>query len=474
MRTFSRCLLLAGFMVSPVVGENLLSIESGTALPGTQNVALDLSAKHDEPLNAFSIAIKYEPDVFAFSSLDLDSLGIITGQITYEYSRALDDPDAGVLVIGVMLDYQENPYYFREIPASPDTAQLLAKVYFSVAPRAEPGNYPFLLRNRIGTPPVENAFSVRGRTVNPDLESGSFTVQNPHHLYALDTEAVKQGTARVQIVADHGEPIQGFTIIMRYPNNLISIDTYPLDDPEDESEFDYIAPDLCKWPITWCGLGLESYLGSDGKDEYGNDIPSIESYSAWAVSNYTYDSGVPGTGTGRLYAVAIFDPTGPRDQELPPGSQVIQMITFDVSKSVAVGQEIPVTFVNGTGEPALDNMFVVPVDDKPDASVSPDLHNGKVTIVSALRGFRRGYVNTDKTVNLADAVYLLGYLFGTGETPWCLKAADTNDDGEIDLADAVKLLGFLFGGQPPLPVPFFQCGTDPSPDELTCAIEPGC
>ncbi|HAK97220.1 MAG TPA: hypothetical protein DCM87_20080 [Planctomycetes bacterium] len=63
-----------------------------------------------------------------------------------------------------------------------------------------------------------------------------------------------------------------------------------------------------------------------------------------------------------------------------------------------------------------------------------------------------GNVNTDKKVDIADAIALLGYLFGGGlkPPPVCAKAADANDDNKLDIADAIKILGYLFSQQPML------------------------
>ncbi len=57
-----------------------------------------------------------------------------------------------------------------------------------------------------------------------------------------------------------------------------------------------------------------------------------------------------------------------------------------------------------------------------------------------------GDVNGDAKVDIADAISLLGYLFGGGTKPppVCKKSADANDDGKIDIADAIKILGYLF------------------------------
>ncbi len=88
--------------------------------------------------------------------------------------------------------------------------------------------------------------------------------------------------------------------------------------------------------------------------------------------------------------------------------------------------------------------------------------------------FKRGDPNGDGRLNVADAIFILGYAFGGGPAPSCLKGADTNDDGRINVADAIYLLGYAFGGGPPPPPPFESCGTDPTPDDLSCESFPQC
>jgi hypothetical protein len=88
--------------------------------------------------------------------------------------------------------------------------------------------------------------------------------------------------------------------------------------------------------------------------------------------------------------------------------------------------------------------------------------------------FLRGMINGDDTVNIADSIFLLSYLFAGDEEPLCHKAADCNDDGRLDIADAIKLLGHLFGGEGGLPPPFSACDADPTQDALTCEAFPWC
>ncbi len=82
--------------------------------------------------------------------------------------------------------------------------------------------------------------------------------------------------------------------------------------------------------------------------------------------------------------------------------------------------------------------------------------------------FIRGDANLDASVNVADAIEILQYLFNGAPTPDCLSSLDINDSANINIADAILLLGYLFaGGGPPEP-PFPDPGVDPTPDALPC------
>ncbi len=91
--------------------------------------------------------------------------------------------------------------------------------------------------------------------------------------------------------------------------------------------------------------------------------------------------------------------------------------------------------------------------------------------------FRRGDANTDGTVNIADAVYILQNLFASGPPIACRDAADSNDDESVNIADAVYILQNLFASGPAIPAPGpDNCGPDPTPDEtdLGCAVYDVC
>ncbi len=81
--------------------------------------------------------------------------------------------------------------------------------------------------------------------------------------------------------------------------------------------------------------------------------------------------------------------------------------------------------------------------------------------------FVRGDANGDASVDVADAVYALTYLFSAGPSD-CLDAIDTNDDGSLDVADPVTALSYLFSGGPSPSSPFPECGVDPTDDGVGC------
>jgi hypothetical protein len=84
--------------------------------------------------------------------------------------------------------------------------------------------------------------------------------------------------------------------------------------------------------------------------------------------------------------------------------------------------------------------------------------------------FVRSDCNNDDGTDMADAVFLLKYLFVSGPRPVCEDACDTNDSGSLDVSDAIRLLLYLFrGGEPPRP-PFPQPGTDLTADSLRCPV----
>jgi hypothetical protein len=89
--------------------------------------------------------------------------------------------------------------------------------------------------------------------------------------------------------------------------------------------------------------------------------------------------------------------------------------------------------------------------------------------------FRRGDSNSNGSVDMADAVFALSWLFAGGRTPGCLDAADANDDGTVDIGDPISVLNWLFlGGPTPRRPGPFACGEDPTADGLGDCVQDAC
>ena len=86
-----------------------------------------------------------------------------------------------------------------------------------------------------------------------------------------------------------------------------------------------------------------------------------------------------------------------------------------------------------------------------------------------------GAVVLGGAIDISDPILLLEVLFGTsGVLADCETACDGNDDGVLNLADCIGLLAYVFAGGFPPDEPFPECGTDPTPDSLSCDSPASC
>ena len=90
--------------------------------------------------------------------------------------------------------------------------------------------------------------------------------------------------------------------------------------------------------------------------------------------------------------------------------------------------------------------------------------------------FLRGDCDSDGDVNLSDAICMFNWLFTAADVPGCIAALNTNGDARVDIADPVYLLGFLFAGGSSPVAPFPDCGLGmlPADTALGCADPPDC
>ncbi len=172
------------------------------------------------------------------------------------------------------------------------------------------------------------------------------------------------------------------------------------------------------------------------------------------------------------------DPNGVVVEDDPDGDGI--PASEECGNAGATGVRLTVKVADGNLSIALKEPDVLQ-GDPPSPNTSPTIAGITVRPPPAPETpFVRGDANANEdqdeaNVNIADAVYVLVYLFAHGPAPLCSDAADANDDGDINVADAVYILQYIFlGGEPP-PPPFPACGLDQqTPDTVGCEQFPPC
>ncbi len=172
------------------------------------------------------------------------------------------------------------------------------------------------------------------------------------------------------------------------------------------------------------------------------------------------------TATGFVTAQIVMDAGPPfAGQEIPIGDdQTILLFDFAVAASGFVdGETRELNFVDGLGPDLVENRIILD-----GVAYAPGVDGAVITFLEQ-PVFVRGDCNSDSSVNLADVIFGLTYLFGGGVPPECMKACDTDDTGNVNLTDEIYFLNTLFvPGSPPMPPPTGTAGPDPTPDSLPC------
>jgi hypothetical protein len=166
----------------------------------------------------------------------------------------------------------------------------------------------------------------------------------------------------------------------------------------------------------------------------------------------------PGGGWWTLGVVIAFNGSA---TILPSNQTILCTASYIVQPTVPTGATLLVTPINGVGVPPTENLLSTPGG----IAVPPLLEGGLITVGASF--FLRGDGNGDLTVDVADAVFILAYLFSSGPGD-CLDAMDVNDDGSNNIADAISALNFLFAGGAAPPPPYPTPGSDPTADSLDC------
>lgn len=220
-------------------------------------------------------------------------------------------------------------------------------------------------------------------------------------------------------------------------------------------------------------------LGGDAVALHGGSGPDFSAHGTADID----DDGV----VDAVFGGAVVDLVKPVDSFLPlPADTAVKLARITVRSAIVLGQDDPdqttalsfMTLGGNSKTSTIEN--IVTLDSETVAPAS----TGTLEIV--LEGsdqvspggkFIRGDANDDTRVDIADAIWIVLFLFYTGERKPCVAAADANDDGVADISDAIFLINWrlqpdaaLRGGPlaPPPSDPYPGCGADPDVTAADC------
>lgn len=459
-------LVALGWLLAPLQGQgqDSLSIGSITAFPGTSDNLVTVSCTNTVDIHSLSIALTYPagPLLFSGTTGGYPAGGgvSVAGTILETVSPGgvpeffhVDASQAGVLIIGIVIDLMP-ALPSPAIPASA-TPQPLLHIAFDIPSLTPPSNYAISLTNDLGTPPISNTFSNAGVSTLPSLSSGVLTVQNPN-IYSLDSVTVPTSVPVIMVArVTHDFPFQGFQSVISWNRNVLQYHSVTGRGTDADAILRPQNPGLSPTGEPWEGNVSGGFV--EIKHEVGCGT----------------SPGSCGSNRDLLTVAAVFDFSPPFVTPtvlLNPGiNQSFLRYRFQPLAGAVNGTSTEVRYENGLGIPAQVNYVILDGGE----SVTPLVEHGTVTFDNSVEVFVRGNVNNDLAVNIADAIFVLTYLFAQGPTPTCRDAADVNDDSTIDISDAIFLVTYLFNnGLAPRP-PFPFCATDPTTDALGCLMYTG-
>lgn len=102
--------------------------------------------------------------------------------------------------------------------------------------------------------------------------------------------------------------------------------------------------------------------------------------------------------------------------------------------------------ISGTPEWAATYFFTVAAHDSGDPTKVDTAYSTRLKVLSGPQSFKCGDADGNGSVNTADAVYMISYIFGGGAAPDPLLAADCDCNGIVNISDPVYLIAYIFGG----------------------------
>jgi len=438
---------------------NVLTLGTGSGNAGSTGVEVPLSATHDQAMQGFSLSASFNSSLLTMTGITFDGTdtAIIAPGGVPDFVGLTIDNVAGTVIGGVIFGFDPVPplNQIPQLPASPTEADVLAKLVFDISPSALPVTIPIDLVNGLGSPQIDNVFSNDGASFSPQLVDGSISVNNLHRLYFDPMIGVPGGALTALVRYDNEDPINAFVLSFSWDSAKLALQQ---------------PATIEGW---WQGTDLDGYLGTQ----------TIEYFDKKTIPAF------PQPGVGYLALITIFDFIPPyAAQQVPVGSHhSLIRLDFTIANNPGlIGVTTVIEYENSISpappppSPENPNPEIPPptanlVVNTDLQGITPVQENGTVQIVNQPT-FVRGNANGDSSVNLADAIFTLQFLFSGVPALVCGDAMDPNDDGGVDVSDAIYLIAYLFSGGPPPEPPFVQsapfggCGLEATPDWMLPAF----
>lgn len=437
---FSRRLafLIPLFFATSLGAIDQFQIVDDAVSPGQSGATITIQGSNDQDMHSLSLALTLEGPItfigFDFTGTAIEAISPM-GVPDFVVS---DEPAPGQATLGVIFELMPgNPP--AAVAASPSVQQDLVHVVFDVSDMAAPGTYDVRFTNGLGAPAINNLYSFAGQSVFPSLTDGLLTVTNTNIFRVADTITQPGNTVVVPLLVTHDDPYQGFQAVISWDNTILT---------------------NCSSTCGVTGIGTQADMIL--RPQNSSLLPGSEPWEGEVSGGFVeikYEPGAGGPNRDLLTAAAVFDflpPFAMDTIELTAGTdQSLLYYTFTSNPAVPDGTTTEIRLEDGLGSPPQINFVILS-----GFSVTPIQVPGTVTFDVSAIVFQRGDVNRDGTVNLADMINIIDFLFNNGATPLCLEAANTNDDASIDISDVIWGLTYLFNsGLPPFQ-PFFACGVD--------------
>ena len=396
------------------------------------------------PVQGFVTAVTHDPSVITLEDINLGADTLANGA-EFEISNLYEN--GGTL--GVVMDFNP-PFDGQTLPlgngihlATYSYSCVDSNIYVEGEAVPAAATSPLTLDNGVlGTPPLDNVLVINGLSLQPILSSGTFTCE-PVGVPAEDTilwmetefdtdegnyAYLGQTGDLCFYYKDDDDYIQGFTLTVCYDCDLTI--------HEDSWEFNGSILDQ---------VGIE-YLAVQVDDDCSDGE------------------------TGELIVALLMDALPPFEGQTLPQTDDLNEVRLLVGKMrVTVDEtaecdaEQPIYWcndINGNGDVFLYNNVVIDFE-----SIQIYERNDTFVYVVPEEIFQRGDCNSDDKVDLADSATMLANQFN-GLAILCPDACDSNDDGSLNMADSVYLLNWLFkfGPIPPAPGPY-EDGPDATTDD---------